>query len=140
MLDALNRCCSFGFGYVDPADAQPEVIRHPELVRFPTLIQRQTKQAQKFVRKGSAMQACMAMLQDNRKFSPTLAQGDPMRKSAMERAFELARSGRFKVSKDIDRTLKAEGYTNVEIALLGLGSVRKDLLRVCRDARGGPTT
>ncbi len=36
----------------------------------------------------------------------------------MERAFELARSGRFKVSKDIDRALKNEGYSNVEIAYL----------------------
>jgi len=63
-----------------------------------------------------------------------------MRKSAMERAFDLARSGRFRVSKDIDRTLKTEGYTNVEIAMLSVGSVRKDLLRVCREARGGPTT
>jgi len=60
-----------------------------------------------------------------------------MRKSAMERAFELARSGRFKVSKDIDRTLKTEGYNNVEVALLSLGSVRKDLRRVCRDALDG---
>ena len=63
-----------------------------------------------------------------------------MRKSAMERAFELARSGRFKVSRDIDRTLKAEGYNNVEIALLGLASVRKDLQRVCRQALEGPCT
>lgn len=63
-----------------------------------------------------------------------------MRKSAMERAFELARSGRFKVSRDIDRTLKAEGYNNVEIALLGLASVRKDLQRVCREALEGPGT
>lgn len=57
-----------------------------------------------------------------------------MRKSAMERAFELARSGRFKVSKDIDRTLKREGYNNVEVAFLSLPSVRKDLLRTCRSA------
>lgn len=63
-----------------------------------------------------------------------------MRKSAMERAFELARSGRFKVGKDIDRTLKAEGYNNVEIAYLTLGSVRKDLLRACREAQANPTT
>ena len=62
-----------------------------------------------------------------------------MRQSAMERAFELARSGRFKVSRDIDRTLKAEGYNNVEIALLGLASVRKDLQRVCREALEGPS-
>jgi hypothetical protein len=62
-----------------------------------------------------------------------------MRKSAMERAFELARSGRFKVSRDIDRTLKAEGYNNVEIALLGLASVRKDLQRVCREALEAPS-
>lgn len=61
-----------------------------------------------------------------------------MRKSATERAFELARSGRFRVSKDIDRTLKAEGYNNVEIALIGLGSVRKDLRRVCREGQGDP--
>ena len=57
-----------------------------------------------------------------------------MRKSAMERAFELARSGRFKVSKDIDRTLKREGYNNVEVAFLSLPSVRKDILRTCRSA------
>ena len=63
-----------------------------------------------------------------------------MRKSAMERAFELARSGRFTVSRDIDRTLKAEGYNNVEIALLGLASVRKDLQRVCREALEAPGT
>lgn len=58
----------------------------------------------------------------------------------MERAFELARSGRFKVSKDIDRALKNEGYSNVEIAYLILGSVRKDLLRVCREAQARPAT
>lgn len=63
-----------------------------------------------------------------------------MRQSAMERAFELARSGRFKVSKDIDRALKNEGYSNVEIAYLTLGSVRKDLLRVCREAQARPAT
>lgn len=57
-----------------------------------------------------------------------------MHKTAMERAFELARSGRFKVSKDIDRTLKFEGYNNVEVAFLSLPSVRKDLLRTCRAA------
>lgn len=58
----------------------------------------------------------------------------------MERAFELARSGRFKVSKDIDRALKNEGYSNVEIAYLTLGSVRKDLLRVCREAQARSAT
>lgn len=62
-----------------------------------------------------------------------------MRKSAIERAFELARSGQFKVGQDIDRTLKAEGYNNVEIAYLTLGSVRKDLMRACRDAQAHQT-
>lgn len=57
-----------------------------------------------------------------------------MHKTAMERAFELARSGRFKVSKDIDRTLKSEGYNNVEVAFLTLPSVRRELLRTCRSA------
>lgn len=60
-----------------------------------------------------------------------------MRKSAMERAFELARSGRFKSGRDIDRQLKTEGYDNVQIAFLALGSVRKDLLKACRAAHPG---
>lgn len=58
-----------------------------------------------------------------------------MRKSAMERAFELASTGRFKSGRDIDKHLKSEGYDNVQIAFLALGSVRKDLLRTCREAQ-----
>ena len=65
---------------------------------------------------------------------------ETMRKSAMERAFELARSGRFKIGRDIDRTLKVEGYSNGEIAYLTLGSVRKDLMRVCREAQSSLAT
>lgn len=57
-----------------------------------------------------------------------------MHKPAMERAFELANSGRFKASRDIDRALKSEGYNNVEVASLSLPSVRSDLLKACRTA------
>lgn len=58
-----------------------------------------------------------------------------MRSPVIERAFELARSGKFATAKEIDHAIKREGYTHAEIATLGFRSLRKDLLRTCREAR-----
>ncbi|MGV9010709.1 hypothetical protein [Brevundimonas sp.] len=51
--------------------------------------------------------------------------------SAMERAFELARSGRCRSVRDVKQALKKEGFGNVEIMELGVGSVPRDLRRAC---------
>lgn len=58
-----------------------------------------------------------------------------MRSSVIERAFELARSGKFTTAKEIDHAIKREGYTHAEIATLGFRSLRRDLLKACREAR-----
>lgn len=60
--------------------------------------------------------------------------------SAIERAFEHARSGKFTKARDIDRVMKQEGYTHAEIASLGLKSVRRDLLKACSSATACPAT
>jgi len=54
----------------------------------------------------------------------------------LERAFELARSGDCNSIDDIRRRLKAEQYSQVDAHLSG-ATVRRQLLGLCKEARGG---
>jgi hypothetical protein len=52
----------------------------------------------------------------------------------MERAYELARSGRYSKIEDLSRTLSAEGYESVHSHFGGRGT-RMQLLELMRAAR-----
>jgi hypothetical protein len=54
--------------------------------------------------------------------------------TALERAFQLARSGDCAGLGDIRAALKAEGYAGVEGMLAGLG-LRRQLKQICDSAR-----
>jgi hypothetical protein len=56
------------------------------------------------------------------------------RPSLVERAFELAGSGRFSRTDDIARALLAEGYLDVR-AQLDSAVLRRQLNQLCRTAR-----
>ncbi len=56
----------------------------------------------------------------------------------IERAFELARSGRFKKVDEIQRALKREGYGRAEGHLSGR-LIRTQLRRACDEAAERPT-
>lgn len=58
-----------------------------------------------------------------------------MEKTLVERAFELARTGRFAGLKDLKKELRQEGYP--EQALVGV-VLRRDLQAACRAAQGRP--
>ena len=58
-----------------------------------------------------------------------------MEPSIIERAFELARTGQCGSIDDIRKRLKAEQYSQVDAHLSGI-SVRRQLLDLCRQARG----
>ena len=58
-----------------------------------------------------------------------------MEPSIIERAFELARSGDYATIDDIRKRLKSERYSQVDAHLAGI-SVRRQLLDLCREARG----
>jgi hypothetical protein len=58
-----------------------------------------------------------------------------MEPSIIERAFELARSGDYATIDDIRKRLKSERYSQVDAHLAGT-SVRRQLLDLCREARG----
>jgi hypothetical protein len=58
-----------------------------------------------------------------------------MEPSIIERAFELARSGEYATIDDIRKRLKSERYSQVDAHLAGI-SVRRQLLDLCREARG----
>jgi hypothetical protein len=53
----------------------------------------------------------------------------------LERAFELAKTGDCASIDDIRRRLKAEKYSQVDAHLAG-ATVRRQLLDLCREARG----
>ena len=62
------------------------------------------------------------------------------RPTTLERAYELARSGRFAGVADLKRRLKDEGFTDVDGQLYGR-ALQSDLRRLCREASaasGGP--
>lgn len=61
------------------------------------------------------------------------------RKSLIERAIELAKSGTFDRIDQIERQLNAEGYAHVA-QHLGGPSFRRQLIRLGRAARGEPPT
>jgi hypothetical protein len=52
----------------------------------------------------------------------------------MERAYELARSGRYSKVEDLSRTLRAEGFDHVHAHIMGRGT-RTHLLELMRAAR-----
>jgi hypothetical protein len=52
----------------------------------------------------------------------------------MERAYELARSGRYSNIEDLSRTLRAEGFESVHSHIMGRGT-RMQLLELMRAAR-----
>lgn len=54
--------------------------------------------------------------------------------SALERAYELARSGRCRGLSDIRAALKSEGYVRYSSLLDGLG-LRRQLKQLCASAR-----
>ena len=56
--------------------------------------------------------------------------------SALERAFQLARSGACTGLSDIRAALKSEGYAGVEGIMIGL-SLRRQLKQLCDSARTG---
>jgi hypothetical protein len=60
-----------------------------------------------------------------------------MQLHTLERAFELARTGDCTSVEDIRKRLKAEQYSQVDAHLAG-ASVRRQLLDLCREARGAP--
>lgn len=57
----------------------------------------------------------------------------PTRPGTVERAFELARTGRYRTLQDLIATLKLERHDAVEAHLAG-PSIRKDLKRLCSAA------
>jgi len=58
-------------------------------------------------------------------------------KPLVERAFELARSGRFKQVEDIERVLSKEGYPKAS-PHWNSGTLRKQLRDACRKASADP--
>lgn len=48
----------------------------------------------------------------------------------VERAYELARSGRFRTLLEVERQLKSEGYENIPMGLSGV-ALRKHLRSIC---------
>ena len=60
---------------------------------------------------------------------------DGNRKPTVERAFELARSGRYRHMRDLRRQLVREGCDDVDRHLAGTG-IRKQLLGEAAQARG----
>lgn len=58
-----------------------------------------------------------------------------MHPSIIERAFELAQTGECGSIDDIRKRLKAEQYSQVDAHLAGI-SVRRQLLDICREAKG----
>lgn len=58
-------------------------------------------------------------------------------KPLVERAFELARSGRFRQIEDIERVLSKEGYPKAS-PHWNSGTLRKQLREACRKAAEAP--
>lgn len=53
----------------------------------------------------------------------------------VERAFQLARSGRYRARSDIGRALSAEGYTLTDLQHLDGAGITRDLNRLCRESQ-----
>lgn len=66
-----------------------------------------------------------------------LKEGVHLRQSVLERAFELANSGRFRLPSEVRAVLAAEGYPTSEVFLLEKGATWSRLRTVCGDARYG---
>jgi hypothetical protein len=58
--------------------------------------------------------------------------------TTLERAFALARSGDYATVEDIRKRLRSERHDSVDAHLSG-PSVRKQLLKLCNEARARPT-
>jgi hypothetical protein len=56
----------------------------------------------------------------------------------IERAYELAASGRFSGVKEISARLVIEGYEQVDLHCEGRAALHAALLRICREAQGRP--
>ena len=54
----------------------------------------------------------------------------------IERSYQLARSGECAGIEEIRRRLRAEGYADATAQLTASRSLRKDLTRLCLQARG----
>lgn len=63
-----------------------------------------------------------------------------MHREVVEKAFELAKTGKYRGLKDIKAALRAQGYDQYEIpqALLG-PSLTRELQNACRAAQGLPS-
>lgn len=59
-----------------------------------------------------------------------------LNETLIERAFTLAKSGKYQGLSDIRRRLGEEGYTGVSAALFGKAT-KTTLQRLCREARQG---
>ena len=55
--------------------------------------------------------------------------------TALERAFQLARSGDYGTIKDIRKRLRAEGYPSMQIAGSALIKQLRAIIRTARDAK-----
>lgn len=56
------------------------------------------------------------------------------RRHAIDRAFELARTGAYAIASNIRSALSGEGYSAAQLELLRAPSLRRDLIRACREA------
>ena len=56
------------------------------------------------------------------------------RRHAIDRAFELARTGAYAIARDIRSALSGEGYSAAQLELRRAPSLRRDLIRACREA------
>ena len=70
---------------------------------------------------------------------PSLRQGSGMwgmdRRSLIERAYELAKSGEFENVDALGRRLKSEGYIDVVAHIGSHTSLRRELKQLCRQSR-----
>ena len=58
-----------------------------------------------------------------------------MQTRAVERAFALAKSGRYRNKSEIARAMREEGFTFGDLAYLEGGSLSRQLSSLCADAR-----
>ena len=59
---------------------------------------------------------------------------DDLRLGIVERAYQIARSGRAKTLADVTALLKEEGYTGIAQQLVGVPVLRKELRDLCTSA------
>jgi hypothetical protein len=55
--------------------------------------------------------------------------------TAIERAFQLAKSGRFASMRELEKVLKAEGYSSAQLEGPSLRDQLRELMRASREAR-----